>query len=82
MNNEKGLEREAPKKEFKVGDIVRLVSGGPKMAVCHPDLMSPATSSNPTLMMRTVWCQWFGSNGEEIRSGAFHPDTLEKASYR
>jgi uncharacterized protein YodC (DUF2158 family) len=49
---------------FKTGDIVQLVSGGPKMTV--------KDYSNPTSDI--VFCQWFA--GSKLESGAFPEDSL------
>ena len=50
---------------FKIGDIVRLKSGGPKMSVANihdaPD---------------RVFCEWFGTDGTPM-TRPFHADTLE-----
>jgi uncharacterized protein YodC (DUF2158 family) len=53
------------KEELKLGDVVRLASGGPKMTV------SPKTKSDPR-----VSCLWF--EGFELKGGMFHPEVLKK----
>ena len=50
--------------EFKVGDVVRLKSGGPSMTVKDAE-SSPGT----------VECVWFA--GELIQSAYFVPDVLK-----
>ncbi len=52
-------------KTFKVGDIVQLKSGGPKMTVYNPDTLSGE-----------VYCQWFA--GSKLDSGEFPKDSLIK----
>jgi len=51
--------------ELKVGDVVRLKSGGPKMTV-------EDVKPNPA----GIICTWFGE--AEITSSYFQPQTLEK----
>jgi uncharacterized protein YodC (DUF2158 family) len=53
--------------EFKVGDIVQLKSGGPKMTVGERPLGHSA---------RGVYCQWFA--GSKLESGYFSPATLAR----
>jgi uncharacterized protein YodC (DUF2158 family) len=50
---------------FKIGDVVRLKSGGPKMVVHSLE------SSG------MVWCQWFVDN--KPAADSFKPETLELA---
>lgn len=54
--------------EFKVGDIIQLKSGGPKMTV----------QSLPDVRGGYIRCQWFA--GSKLESGAFPPDSLEPAT--
>lgn len=54
--------------EFKVGDVVKLKSGGPKMT---------ATTVGDKYGTPTVWCTWF--EGTKKQDGDFPPDALEKA---
>jgi uncharacterized protein YodC (DUF2158 family) len=49
--------------EFKIGDVVQLKSGGPRMTVDHID---PHGAIN---------CIWF--QGQERKSAAFQPATLK-----
>ena len=56
--------------EWKIGDVVKLKSGGPKMTVTTVDR---ARSGNPI-----VWCMWFDEKGPEKRESTFPPDALEK----
>lgn len=51
---------------FKIGDIVQLKSGGPKMTV-----MSPEKEGGD------VFCGWFA--GAKRETGFFPPDSLEVA---
>ena len=51
--------------EFKVGDSVRLKSGGPTMTVNEIDANE------------NVFCQWFA--GRKVQSHHFNPDTLVHA---
>jgi uncharacterized protein YodC (DUF2158 family) len=50
---------------IKVGDIVELKSGGPKMTI-----MEVARDG--------VWCQWFG--GKKLEQGRFPFDSLKASS--
>ena len=50
---------------FKVGDVVRLKSGGPLMTV------QQATYAD------NIMCTWFGENNKRMSEG-FHPRTLQK----
>jgi uncharacterized protein YodC (DUF2158 family) len=51
--------------EFKIGDIVELKSGGPKMTV------TGATTSD-----KEIGCKWFA--GGKLNYEFFPPDSLEK----
>jgi len=53
------------KKKYKIGDIVRLKSGGPSMTV------RGFTSELEELLE----CQWFA--GDKLQFGVFHPDAVE-----
>lgn len=50
--------------EFKVGDCVRLKSGGPIMAI-------------EFINITEIRCQWFNDD-EEINAGSFQPECLNK----
>ncbi|MBX3267048.1 MAG: DUF2158 domain-containing protein [Acidobacteria bacterium] len=54
---------------WKIGEIVRLKSGGPKMTV--KDIVDDD--------LGTVECEWFSKDGE-IRSAIFKADTLKVSS--
>jgi len=54
--------------EFKTGDTVKLISGGPVMTVKDPHYLS---GSN-------VLCQWFA--GKKLEHGDFSADSLIRAS--
>ena len=55
--------------ECKVGDVVRLNSGGPAMTV--------EEGPNPAKEGRVV-CTWFEKNGKRA-AGLFHPSVLKDA---
>ena len=50
--------------DFKTGDVVQLLSGGPKMTVNDWDEFDG-----------TVHCQWFA--GAKLNSGYFKPESLQ-----
>ena len=50
--------------ESKVGDVVRLKSGGPRMTIAN-------TASNPA----GILCTWFDQ--AEVKSSRFPPEALE-----
>lgn len=52
-------------KEFEVGSIVKLKSGGPEMTVQYKE-------SDPTYYR----CQWFA--GKKLENGRFPPESLER----
>jgi len=58
--------------KFKVGNVVRLKSGGPPMVVSL-DCKRMQTQNGDFL--DTVWCVWFDKN-DVSHAQAFHPDTL------
>jgi uncharacterized protein YodC (DUF2158 family) len=51
--------------DFKVGDIVQLKSGGPKMTVQDADQEGTG-----------IWCQWFA--GSKLERGHFPKDSVIK----
>lgn len=59
--------------EFKVGDIVRLISGGPEMTVAEVK----AQNVIPSYLGR-VSCQWFG--GKKLEHGYFPAESLVKVA--
>ena len=62
----------AAKSSFKIGDIVKLKSGGPDMTV---------KSENTRFDTGAVYgyeCQWFA--GKKLESGNFPTDSLEKVT--
>jgi len=59
--------------EFKVGDIVRLISGGPEMTVA----VVKAQHVIPSYLGR-VSCQWFG--GKKLEQGYFPAESLVKVA--
>lgn len=61
-----GGDCEGTMKEFKVGDVVRLVSGGPNMTVW---------ASRPDGILDTCWFM-----GEELIRDAFHPDEVRSVA--
>ncbi len=60
--------------DFKIGDTVRLKSGGPLMTVAAITQVSEQEISGGV----SVRCQWMG-NANKQESGSFHPDTLMEA---
>jgi len=56
---------------FKVGDIVQLVSGGPKMTVSEVSAQNVGFS-----FLGKVSCQWFAGN--KLEHGFFPADSLVK----
>lgn len=57
------------KMNFKVGDIVRLKSGGPSMTV-KGYRMSLINKEEEMI------CQWF--SGDKLQTGVFNPDSVEE----
>ena len=57
--------------EFAVGEIVELVSGGPKMTVQSWDTRNVGSN----LMFK---CQWFA--GKKLESGSFRAEQLRKSA--
>ena len=55
-----------PEEKFKVGDVVILKSGGPKMTVEDVEAGD------------TIVCQWF-ITGQKLEYGSFPADSLERA---
>jgi len=51
--------------EFKVGMIVQLKSGGPKMTIVEIDT---------EMRYRSINCHWF--SGSKLEYGSFHPKSL------
>ena len=58
----------AANNQFKVGDVVKLKSGGPNMTV----------RSAPEMPGQVYQCQWFA--GKKLEQGAFREESLETAS--
>ena len=54
---------------FKIGDTVKLMSGGPLMTVTG----YIAATSQSTAKVR---CPWFDADGN-AKSGLFHPDAVD-----
>ena len=52
--------------EFKIGDVVKLKSGGPTMTV------------NNIEENGEIYCQWFAGGYDKAREGYFPPNSLEK----
>jgi len=61
MNNSKSNQ------EFKVGDTVRLKSGGPLMTIMITNYDGK----------RHFYCQWFTKDEDKVREGYFPPDSLQ-----
>lgn len=53
--------------QFKVGDVVKLRSGGPAMTV--------TSAGEDGLGRFRIWCSWFVNNEE--KQGNFPPDALQ-----
>lgn len=53
--------------QFKVGDVVQLASGGPKMTI-----QGKGTAEG------NVYCVWFHPTTFEKKADQFHPETLVK----
>lgn len=62
------IPKEIEMAEWKVGDLVKLKSGGPQMTVTHVRERYGA---------KTIYCAWFVSTKKE--EAEFPPDSLEKA---
>lgn len=58
----------ATSNKFKIGDVVKLKSGGPDMTV----------RSAPDNPGQVYQCQWFA--GKKLEQGAFREESLEMAS--
>jgi uncharacterized protein YodC (DUF2158 family) len=58
--------------EFKVGDVVRLNSGGPEMTVV---LVAEKKFSHGGIAI-VVACTWF--EGKRLKEGEFKPETIGK----
>ena len=54
--------------ELRVGDIVKLKSGGPNMTVAKIDINLAAKKNE-------IQCKWFA--GKSLQMGTFNPQTLE-----
>lgn len=56
---------------FKVGDVVRLKSGGPLMTV---------DTIRTEVMVAGIYCKWFITvkGNPELKEGCFQPDALMK----
>lgn len=52
--------------QFKIGDVVQLASGGPKMTVNYVDVGHKPFK---------IWCLWF-DRSEEVKKGEFSADSL------
>lgn len=70
---------------FKIGDFVRLKSGGPRMtAVSDVWQVTAPTSTRmgvgPISTISMITCQWFhGQNDGGVHAGDFRPETLVRA---
>jgi uncharacterized protein YodC (DUF2158 family) len=54
---------------YKIGDIVKLKSGGPDMTVRDENI------HYSTGKLESYTCQWFA--GKKLEKGSFPPDSLE-----
>lgn len=59
--------------DFKIGDVVVLKSGGPKMTVSEYPIKMIDGSEN----YAQVQCKWFNDNNH-LTKGSFYVDELEK----
>lgn len=59
-------------KIFKIGDVVQLKSGGPKMTIILEDIKASGTSTGK------VYCEWF-FNGD-VKSWKFNEEVLTPAT--
>jgi uncharacterized protein YodC (DUF2158 family) len=64
---------EAFKKQFPKGVKVRLIAGGPTMAVKGYGEDTLSSLDKPSLSEQII-CQWF--SGKKLESGHFAPETL------
>jgi uncharacterized protein YodC (DUF2158 family) len=66
--------------KYKVGDVVRLKSGGPDMTVqsVSDKNMSDQLSRELLGDDDTIKCQWF--SGTKLQHGRFNPQTLESVN--
>ncbi len=60
-----------PEKELKVGDVVRLKSGGPRMTVYEIE--------DEEDMNYMIYCRWFLENKHQPETAGFEADALEHA---
>lgn len=64
--------------KFKVGDIVTLKSGSPKMTISNLDMkmrVTGATVGKYDIFTGIVECQWFVDT--DIKTASFHQDAIE-----
>ncbi len=59
--------------EFKIGDVVRLKSGGLEMTVAQHPFKTMDGVEHP----EKVKCKWFNAD-HQLKQGVFHIDELEK----
>lgn len=68
--------------QFKVGDVVELKSGGPRMTVTRTGPASPAEGpGGPPMLNEEVETQWFqfeNSNYKNIQTGRFNEACLKR----
>jgi uncharacterized protein YodC (DUF2158 family) len=63
------------KNNFKSGEVVRLVSGGPDMTVVEYSAMF-GESNFPSSTLNWVDCIWF--DGKKQQTGKFPPESLQR----
>lgn len=67
--------------KFKVGDIVTLKSGSPKMTISKLDMklrIGGTNSGKFDVFTGNVECQWFVET--ELKSASFNQDSIETAT--
>ncbi|MCL2039934.1 MAG: YodC family protein [Bacteroidetes bacterium] len=62
--------------QINIGDVVKLNSGGPKMTVSYVTCSEDKDENGNICPLNSFICQWFIN--EELKSGCFTSDSLEK----
>ncbi|MGP2502285.1 YodC family protein [Pantoea ananatis] len=61
--------------QFKVGDVIKLKSGGPDMTIKKLDTTYDSNSKK-YVWLKSYTCQWFA--GKKLESGSFPHDSVEQ----